>query len=270
MKLVKNNQNGRSLLTNSFFIKMVQMRRCFQARCTKPVHEEKNIQKMCRFKQESGRSMIEMLGVLAIIGVLSIGGIAGYSKAMEKHKLNKFMSQLKQIVSNLYLVFESEKDFGLLVQANITHKLKIYPDEMYRSGGSSYGWGDISTVYNAPLQITPAVTSVFDGYHPQWGYPMSHNETGLAFFEIRTFVPSDVCISLLTYNWNDMGVFGMGVEDNIPLPNTPGRKSGPGRVSCESYGKYDSSEYSLPFTLERATKVCMEQKNPFIYWYFKK
>ena len=30
-----------------------------------------------------GRSMIEMLGVLAIIAVLSVGGIAGYSKAME-------------------------------------------------------------------------------------------------------------------------------------------------------------------------------------------
>ena len=27
---------------------------------------------------QSGRSMVEMLGVLAIIGVLSIGGIAGY------------------------------------------------------------------------------------------------------------------------------------------------------------------------------------------------
>ena len=31
-----------------------------------------------------GRSMIEMLGVLSIVGVLSVGGIAGYSKAMEK------------------------------------------------------------------------------------------------------------------------------------------------------------------------------------------
>ena len=28
-----------------------------------------------------GRSMVEMLGVLAILGVLSVGGIAGYSKA---------------------------------------------------------------------------------------------------------------------------------------------------------------------------------------------
>ena len=38
---------------------------------------------------EQGRSMIEMLGVLAIVGVLSVGGIAGYSKAMNKFKTNK-------------------------------------------------------------------------------------------------------------------------------------------------------------------------------------
>ena len=37
----------------------------------------------------AGRSMVEMLGVLAIIGVLSVGAIAGYSKAMMKYKLNK-------------------------------------------------------------------------------------------------------------------------------------------------------------------------------------
>ena len=33
-------------------------------------------------KKEFGRSMVEMLGVLAIIGVLSVGGIAGYRYAM--------------------------------------------------------------------------------------------------------------------------------------------------------------------------------------------
>ena len=38
--------------------------------------------------QESGRSMIEMLGVLAIVGVLSVGGISGYSKAMSKYKID--------------------------------------------------------------------------------------------------------------------------------------------------------------------------------------
>ena len=39
-------------------------------------------------KSETGRSMVEMLGVLAIIGVLSIGGISGYSISMRKHRAN--------------------------------------------------------------------------------------------------------------------------------------------------------------------------------------
>ena len=40
-------------------------------------------------KSQSGRSMVEMLGVLAIIGVLSVGGIAGYSLGMRRHRANQ-------------------------------------------------------------------------------------------------------------------------------------------------------------------------------------
>jgi type II secretory pathway pseudopilin PulG len=42
-------------------------------------------------KNENGRSMVEMLGVLAIIGVLSVGGIYGYTTAMRKYKANEIM-----------------------------------------------------------------------------------------------------------------------------------------------------------------------------------
>ena len=48
-----------------------------------------------------GRSMIEMLGVLAIIGVLSVGGIAGYSKAMEKFKVNKTIEEYSYLIYGL-------------------------------------------------------------------------------------------------------------------------------------------------------------------------
>ena len=41
---------------------------------------------------ESGRSMVEMLGVLAIIGVLSIGGIAGYTLAMNRYRANEILN----------------------------------------------------------------------------------------------------------------------------------------------------------------------------------
>ena len=52
--------------------------------------------------EQSGRSMVEMLGVLAIIGVLSVGAIAGYQKAMTKYKLNKQAQQLSQLLNVLY------------------------------------------------------------------------------------------------------------------------------------------------------------------------
>ncbi len=50
---------------------------------------------------EKGRSMIEMLGVLAIIGVLSVGGIAGYSKAMEKWKIDKALNEYNFLIQGL-------------------------------------------------------------------------------------------------------------------------------------------------------------------------
>ena len=48
---------------------------------------------------QSGRSMVEMLGVLVIIGVLSVGAISSYSMAMYKYKLNKQSEQLSTIIN---------------------------------------------------------------------------------------------------------------------------------------------------------------------------
>lgn len=55
-------------------------------------------------KKESGRSLIEILGVLAIMGFLSIGGIVGYSLAMDRFQANDILD-----VSNKYAmrIFDS-------------------------------------------------------------------------------------------------------------------------------------------------------------------
>jgi hypothetical protein len=63
-----------------------------------------------------GRSMIEMLGVLVIIGVLSVGGIAGYTKAMRMYNSNQQRRQISELVlasvevlPNLYY-YKGDKD----------------------------------------------------------------------------------------------------------------------------------------------------------------
>ena len=43
---------------------------------------------------ETGRSMVEMLGVLAVIGVLSIGGIAGYNYGMDRWRANETINDI--------------------------------------------------------------------------------------------------------------------------------------------------------------------------------
>lgn len=61
--------------------------------------------------EQTGRSMVEMLGVLAIIGVLSVGGIAGYSKAMAKYKLTKAMDQVSTTVTNIRTLYSGQPNY---------------------------------------------------------------------------------------------------------------------------------------------------------------
>ena len=59
-------------------------------------------------KSESGRSMVEMLGVLAIIGVLSVGGIAGYSLSMRRHRANTIMDLMSKYALLVYNICQQD------------------------------------------------------------------------------------------------------------------------------------------------------------------
>ncbi len=85
---------------------------------------------------ELGRSMIEMLGVLAIVGILSVGGIVGYSKAMLKYKQDKLMSELSQLIVNIRVLYTYQHKY-----TGIDSKLLIgsgaVPAEMVDKDASS-------------------------------------------------------------------------------------------------------------------------------------
>lgn len=80
---------------------------------------------------QCGRSMIEMLGVLAIIGALSVGGIAGYSKAMEKYKIIKSVDYLTQIVTNIQTLYMQQKTYAGLTWDSAL-QTGIYPENNYK------------------------------------------------------------------------------------------------------------------------------------------
>ena len=50
-------------------------------------------------KQQSGRSMVEMLAVLGIIGILSVAGFAGYSLAITRLRINNILDTATKFAS---------------------------------------------------------------------------------------------------------------------------------------------------------------------------
>ena len=89
---------------------------------------------------ELGRSMVEMLGVLAIIGVLSVGAIAGYSKAMMKYKLNKQAEQIGSVLDYISIYSEQLSIVGNQVTSlnQLLIKLGVIPTEMINPDNLSY------------------------------------------------------------------------------------------------------------------------------------
>ncbi len=134
---------------------------------------------------QSGRSMIEMLGVLAIIGVLSIGGIAGYSKAIYKHKLNKQAEQYSHIIAGAM-----DLELGLMNNNIITNNptsiffvTGIIPKEMQKNNDTNFFYdafdnsgriyiGEVSHHYyiatgmtNKPFEQCKNIIEVAKAYH---------------------------------------------------------------------------------------------------------
>ena len=101
---------------------------------------------------QSGRSMVEMLGVLAIIGVLSVGAIAGYSKAMMKYKLNKQAEQLNTIINasiryyNDLRLINHNGEYNLIPTLN---KLGEIPKEMIVQNNN----GILNDVFDTTITI---------------------------------------------------------------------------------------------------------------------
>lgn len=126
---------------------------------------------------ESGRSMIEMLGVLAIIGVLSVGGIAGYSKAMGKHRVNKSIDQITQIVSATRSLFYGRKSYAELSD-DLIERAHLFPDEL--------GDGDMTNPFGGSVSLEPAER---DG------------KSNKAFAVEYNSIPEEFCIELATQDW---------------------------------------------------------------------
>ena len=158
----------------------------------------KNRRKTMRVN-ESGRSMIEMLGVLAIIGVLSVGGIAGYSKAMTKFKTNKVVDQVSMIVTNIRTLYAQQTTYeGLTNKTAI--QMGVIPDEL----GTDYNTGTLVNGFNGNVFIGSATSG-------------SATDTK-AFLVGFTGLPREACVAIATGDWgsgSSSGLIGLQASNAV-------------------------------------------------------
>ena len=142
---------------------------------------------------EFGRSMIEMLGVLAIIGVLSVGGIAGYSKAMNKYKTNKVADNVSMIVTNIRTLYAQQNNFtGWNTENAIS--MGVVPDELIVKSGDNAN----KTLQNAFLGSVLINAAAATGLDANGATGAGTNK---AFYVIFNGLSKEACVTLATNDW---------------------------------------------------------------------
>lgn len=109
---------------------------------------------------ESGRSMVEMLGTLAIIGVLSIGGIAGYSYGMDKYRANTTMNDVN--LRAIDLIAQANRGGDLSLSEWPTKSTVGYDIRLEKDATTSKNTGGIqvSSVPNRVCELLGEMTEV--------------------------------------------------------------------------------------------------------------
>ena len=79
--------------------------------------------------------MVEMLGVLAIIGVLSVGGVSGYVTAMDKYKMNRYASDINMMILNLKNLFIQQPSLDA-IKASYYAPETLYDFKKYKNNSS--------------------------------------------------------------------------------------------------------------------------------------
>ena len=141
----------------------------------------------------AGRSMLEMLGVLAIIGVLSVGAILGFRQAMNRHKANL-------ILNDVSLAFEelaTHETTGAVSRYQVT---AFTPESRH----TLYAKRDANG--NDSVEVAGVVQGVCE-------ILIQYDKT-----ELYAQISDTAGAKLTACADNQTMVFGLGIDDSDPTP----------------------------------------------------
>ena len=218
-------------------------------------------QKRHDIKGQKGRSMIEMLGVLAIIGILSIGGLAGYSKAIDRYRINESINQVTYIVQNTRDLFITQKNFYGALSFDINYmsstsyanrqladKAKIFPSSLVKNGYKNLFGGEINYLADGRFST----------------------DDGKAFILTFRGIPQEACIELATRGWQSgLGLVAMRVVGTADDSVGTLQNSYIGNCTTKYLqGHSITCAKDMPVSIEHAVTACDKENGNIISWKF--
>ncbi len=190
---------------------------------------------------EFGRSMIEMLSVLAIVGILSVGSISGYTNAMLKYRVNKLSYQTLEIIVNIRNLYLKEKDYKG-IDLDLLSKVGVIPTDMYKRPGF------VSQIFNA----FNGNVKVFES--------KNGDDRILAFEIYNTKITTKGCIALATQDWGTDPTSGftalyIGSED-VSTPQMQDIVIGSLSNMDEGIFTVGVHQHNIPLDVVEATQAC--------------
>ena len=150
---------------------------------------------MLHKKLQKGRSMIEMIAVLAIIGIITVGAIAGINQGFVKYRTSKTFTEINAINQGIYGMYKYFRKYPLALNWDDARDSNVFPsgcevdeDRAFNPFGGEY------TVNFGRIQIDDST-----------GEPVFANVTDEADVEVMQIcasgMPEAACEELQNMTW---------------------------------------------------------------------
>ena len=150
-----------------------------------------------RITNEKGRSMIEMLGVLAIVGVLTVGSLSMVGKARQQYNISQILGEATTLISNARkMACDYEEDYGSYT--NMLYRSEAYPDGMTVTTNDG-----AATEFVLTADATLAITG-----------------TNNQFTVVIGDLPESVCVAIMTADWNSGNLIGASANGTASTEKT--------------------------------------------------
>jgi len=180
---------------------------------------------------QKGYTMIETIGVIAIIGVVGSSAVAFLNKAFLRYKITRLSQQVVEIQKSIDKRFAAKKTYeGLNIK--LLAKEGLLPNDMIYKNNVLYH------KFKGTVTLTLGTNSE--------NYTITFNN-----------VPRNACVELAAQNW---GLDQRVILDNITIGNNELKwKCGDAEQNC----------YTMPLNASQANQVCAGANNQnIISWTF--